>query len=213
MRCRQSRLQHNKGRYPLIKPDKIVQTNRATSIHDYEKISKEVKSFVPKSIQPKISHYIALSNTVLSGYIRGQLMVAFALAILYAVGLSAVGLKFGALIGIASGLISIIPYAGFTLGFLTAIIMALSNYSGMDQIFGIVAVFVIVQALEGIIITPKLVGDKVGLSAFATMLVLIIGGNLFGLMGMLIAIPLAAIIKSLIGELKAEYQQLNFYKS
>jgi predicted PurR-regulated permease PerM len=67
--------------------------------------------------------------------------------------------------------------------------------------------------LEGIVITPKLVGDKVGLSAFATMLVLIIGGNLFGLMGMIIAIPLAAIIKSLIKDLKIEYQQLDLYKS
>ena len=182
-------------------------------INDYEKLTKELKSFIPKSALPKLTHYMDLSNTVLSGYIRGQLMVALALGGLYAVGLSIVGLKFGFLIGLLSGLISIIPYAGLSIGFVSALVIGLANYSGMGQIAGIVTVFLIVQALEGMVITPKLVGDKVGLSAFTTMLVLIIGGNLLGLMGMLMAIPVAAIIKSIIGELKQEYQQLDIYKA
>ena len=182
-------------------------------INDYEKLSDEVKSFIPLSARPKLAQYFSLSNTVLSGYIRGQLMVALALGVLYAVGLSVVGLKFGFLIGILSGFISIIPYAGFSIGFLAALVVAIANYTGVGQIIGIVLVFVTVQALEGIVITPKLVGDKVGLSAFATMLVLIIGGNLFGLVGMLAAIPVAAIVKSILSELKTEYQQLDFYKN
>ncbi|MBT3237124.1 MAG: AI-2E family transporter [Bdellovibrionales bacterium] len=173
-------------------------------ISDYEKISEEFKSFIPKSIQPKLSHYFDLSNQVMSGYIRGQLMVALALGALYALGLSMVGLRFGILIGLFSGLISIIPYAGFSVGFLTAIIIALANYSGLGLLVGISAVFIIVQALEGVLITPKLVGNKVGLSSLATMLALIIGGNLLGLIGMLIAIPVAAICKTLINDLKSE---------
>ncbi len=182
-------------------------------INDYEKISEEIKSFIPKSVLPKLTHYFDLSNQVLSGYIRGQLMVALVLAILYAIGLYIVGLRFGVLIGLFSGLISIIPYAGFSLGFLTAIIIALANNAGLGPIIGIAAVFTVVQSLEGIFITPKLVGNKVGLSALATMLALIIGGNLLGLVGMLAAIPVAAICKTLIGDLKAEYQQLDLYKS
>lgn len=181
-------------------------------INDYEKLANELKSFIPQSIIPKLKHYLALTNKVLSGYIRGQLMVALALAILYAIGLTVVGLKFGFLIGILSGLISIIPYAGFTIGFLSAIIVALANYTGMSQIIGIISVFVFVQTLEGMFITPKLVGDKVGLSAFTTMLALIVGGNLLGLIGMVIAIPITAIIKSIVGELKEQYQQLEFFK-
>lgn len=177
-------------------------------INDYEKLSGEFKSFIPKSFAPKFAHYLSLSNVVLSGYIRGQLMVALALSGLYAVGLTLVGLKFGALIGLISGLISIIPYAGFTIGFVTAIIVGLSNYTELSQIFGIIAVFVVVQALEGMIITPKLVGNKLGLSTFATILVLIIGGNLFGLFGMLVAIPVAAVLKSIVAELKQEYLSL-----
>jgi predicted PurR-regulated permease PerM len=181
-------------------------------INGFEKITLELKSFIPKSLMPKITHYFTLCNDVLSGYIRGQLMVALALACLYATGLGLVGLRFGILIGIISGLISIIPYAGFSIGFVTALTIALANYTGIGLIIGIVSVFIVVQTLESILITPKLVGDKVGLSALATMLALIIGGNLLGLVGMLIAIPIAAVSKTFIIDLKSEYQELDFYK-
>ena len=181
-------------------------------INDYEKISEEIKSFIPKPLLPKLSHYVNLSNEILSGYIRGQLMVALALGVLYALGLSIVDLRFGILIGLFSGFISIIPYAGFSLGLLTAVTIALANDTGVGSLVGIIAVFIIVQALEGVVITPKFVGEKVGLSSLATMLALIIGGNFFGLVGMLVAIPLAAMCKTLLKDLKAEYQQLDFYK-
>ena len=114
------------------------------------------------------------------------------------------------LIGIISGLISVIPYAGFSLGFLAAIVTGLAHNTGYWPIIGIVIVFVIVQTLESFLITPKLVGNKVGLSSFATMLALIVGGNLLGLMGMLIAIPTAAIMKSVVVELKEEFHQLDW---
>jgi len=177
---------------------------------DYEKISGEIKSCFPSAILPKVTHYMELCNNVLQGYIRGQLMVALILAALYALGLSMVGLKFGILIGIISGLISVIPYAGFSLGFLAAIVTGLAHNTGYWPIFGIVIVFVIVQTLESFLITPKLVGNKVGLSSFATMLALIIGGNLLGIMGMLVAIPIAAIMKSVVIELKEEFHQLDW---
>lgn len=183
------------------------------AINDYEKIANEIKSFIPINMRPRLFHYANLSNEILSGYIRGQLMVALVLGVLYATGLAIVGLRFGILIGIGSGLISIIPYAGFSLGFLTAIVVGLANYTGPGLIIGIVIVYLIVQALEGTLITPKLVGGKVGLSSFATLLALIIGGNLFGLIGMLAAIPVAAIIKSVLFDLKQEYQQLAFFKN
>lgn len=181
-------------------------------INDYEKFINELQSFIPQALRPKLNNYATLTNNVLSGYFRGQLMVALALSVLYALGLQLIGLRFGILIGIISGIISVIPYAGFTIGFLTSLIIAIANYTSVTQIFLVIAVFVIVQTLEGFLITPKLVGDKVGLSAFATMLALIIGGNIFGVLGMLLAIPCAAIIKSILVELKNEYQQLDIYK-
>jgi predicted PurR-regulated permease PerM len=181
-------------------------------INDYEKISEEVKSFIPRTLLPKLQVYSDKCNVILSGYIRGQMLVALILALLYGIGLSIVGVKFGFLIGIITGLISIIPYAGFFLGFMAAIIVTLANFTGMGTILGISIVFIIVQTLEGFLITPKLVGNKVGLSSFATMLALIIGGNLLGLFGMLLAIPMAAILKSIISELKIEYQSSKLYE-
>jgi predicted PurR-regulated permease PerM len=181
-------------------------------INDYEKISAEIKSFIPQSFRPKMRHYFDLSNRVLSGYIRGQLMVALVLAGLYAIGLASVGLRFGILIGLVTGLLSIIPYAGFTIGFLTAMLVGLANHAEAGVLIGVVAVFAVVQALEGTVITPRLVGNKVGLSPLATMLALIVGGNIAGLGGMLIAIPTAAIAKSVLAELKQEYQKLEIYR-
>ena len=182
-------------------------------INDFEKISAGIKSFVPTSVRPRLSQYLELSDQALSGYIRGQLMVALILGCLYAIGLTLVGLKFGIVVGLVSGLVSIVPYAGFAVGFSTALLIGLANYSGIEPILGIVAVFTVVQVLESTVLTPRLVGDKVGLSSLTTTLALIIGGNLLGLTGMLVAIPVAAITKSILTDLKKEYHQLDFFES
>jgi len=181
-------------------------------INDYEKIQKDINSFIPPAVKPRLNHYLKLCNDVLSGYIRGQLMVALVLAFMYALGLTLVGLKFGFLIGFVSGLLVIIPYAGFTLGFTAAILMTFATNGGSGLFAGVVIVYLLNQALESFVITPRLVGEQVGLSALATMLALIIGGNLAGLVGMLVAIPTAAIMKSILADLKKEYRQLEMFK-
>jgi predicted PurR-regulated permease PerM len=134
--------------------------------------------------------------------------VAGILSLLYAIGLTLIGLKFGFLIGLLSGFLSIIPYAGFTIGFTVSLLIGAANYEQLSSLFGVVAVFSVVQSLEGTLITPKLVGNKVGLSSLTTMLALIIGGNLLGIIGMLIAIPIAAILKNITLELKTEFLKL-----
>jgi predicted PurR-regulated permease PerM len=182
-------------------------------INDYEKLLRETKALFPQFIRPKLRHYLDLSDRVLSGYIRGQLIVALVLAGLYAVGLSVIGLKFGILIGMISGLLNVIPYVGFSVGFASALLVAVANDGGSGMFLGILLVFGIVQGLEGTIITPKLVGDKVGLSPLLAILALIIGGNVAGLAGMLIAIPIAAIAKRMLSELKQEYFKLEIYKT
>ena len=98
-------------------------------------------------------------------------------------------------------MLSIIPYAGFAIGFVMAMTMALAHFTGFNVIIGVVIVYSVVQGLEGMLITPKLVGDKVGLSALSTMLALIVGGNIYGLVGMLLAIPIAAISKRIFSDL------------
>ena len=98
------------------------------------------------------------------------------------------------------------------MGFAAAMAVALANFAGFETVVAVVVVFVVIQALEGLVITPKLVGDKVGLGVLSTMLALIIGGNLFGFVGMMVAIPAAAILKSILRDLRQEYQELNLYK-
>lgn len=170
---------------------------------DFEQFRAALRDTLPKEWNIRIRRYVELSNTVLSGYLRGQVMVALILGCLYGTGLTLIGLRYGFLIGFVSGLISIIPYAGFIMGFTTATIVAIANSAGSWQmVAGVAAVFLVVQAAEGSFITPKLVGDKVGLNSLTTILALIIGGNLMGIVGMLIAIPVAAIIKVFIGEIK-----------
>lgn len=179
-------------------------------INDFEKITAGIQNLIPPILRPKVSSFLELTNTILSGYIRGQMLVAGILGLLYGIGLSLVGLKFGFLVGLISGILSIIPYAGFTIGFVTSIIIGLANYDGLGSFLSIILVFIVVQSLEGTVITPRLVGNKVGLSALTTMLALIIGGNLFGLIGMLIAIPTAAVLKLILIEVIKEYQSIEF---
>jgi predicted PurR-regulated permease PerM len=181
-------------------------------VNRYEDISREAKDLLPLPLRPKAKEYAQYANKVLSGYIRGQMLVALILAALYGIGFSIIRLKFGLLIGVCTGLLSIIPFVGSILGFIAAMAVALANFTGFGTIGAVVLVFAIVQALEGFVITPRLVGNKVGLSILSTMLALIIGGNLFGFVGMIVAIPLAAIMKSILRDLKAEYQALNLYR-
>lgn len=174
---------------------------------DFEKITAELYSFTPVKFQPKLNYYLKISDRVLSGYVRGHLIVCGIMACLYAIGFSIIGLNYGFLIGFLTGFLNFIPYAGPTFGFVTATLIALANYTGFGVILGIIIVFIIVQSLEGFIITPKLVGDKVGLNSLTTILVLIIGGNLLGFFGMIIAIPTAGILKYALSDIKKEYLQ------
>ncbi len=174
-------------------------------INHYENISREIRNFVPKRFQPILDRYLKMSNGILSGYIRGQLLVAVILSFLYGVGLWLVDLPFGLLIGIISGMMSIVPYAGFTIGFLIALITMAANFTGMGLLIGVIMVYAIVQTLESLFITPRLVGAKVGISPIAGILAIIIGGNLFGFIGVLFGIPVAAILKSIVHDLRDQY--------
>lgn len=175
---------------------------------DYEKVRDEIKSYIPVKYLPLAHEYMVRINRILSGYVRGKLVVALVLGLLYGIGLEVIGLKYGFLIGFGSGILSIIPYVGSLIGFAAAVVMGLAYYSGLGLLAGVVIVFTAAQLVESYIITPKLVGDSVGLSAFVIILSIIIGGNLMGVTGILLAIPAAAILKFILVDLKKEYQIL-----
>ncbi|MCE5299638.1 MAG: AI-2E family transporter [Spirochaetia bacterium] len=177
-------------------------------IIDYEKLKREIKSYIPVKYLPLARDYMGRINRILSGYIRGKLVVAVILGLLYGLGLHLIGLKFGFVIGFAAGVLSIIPYVGSFIGFIAAVIMGLAYYKGVGLLVWIGVVFTIAQLLETYIITPRLVGESVGLNAFITILAIIIGGNLMGVMGIFIAIPVAAILQEILVDLRREYHRV-----
>lgn len=180
-------------------------------IMDYEKIAKNIKSVIPPKHEKNILALFSSANGILAAFFRGQILVASFLALTYSIGLGVIGVKFGVLIGFCAGILSLIPYVGFSMGLATALLLGLVNFAGWGSIVAIIVLFLVVQMIEGFIITPKVVGDKVGINALATMLALIIGGNLAGLAGMLVAIPAAGIINMLVLEFLKSYKKSSIY--
>lgn len=182
-------------------------------INDFEKIQKVVKSIVPKFLQNESEELVSRTDTILSGYIRGQMLVCTILSVLYTAALFAVGVKYALVIGVATGFLSIIPYIGYSLGFAMAVLSVLANHDGWGTLMALVITYSVVQFLESFIITPKIVGDQVGLTPFEAILALIIFGNLFGFIGLFLAIPIGGIVKLLIRMLFAAYKRTEFYRS
>ncbi|MCB9072566.1 MAG: AI-2E family transporter [Bdellovibrionaceae bacterium] len=162
---------------------------------DYEKIRSFLLNIVPHSWRPHINEFLENVDIILSGYVRGQFLVCIILSLLYTCALFIAGVPFALIIGIMTGFLSIIPYLGFSLGFSLAFLSALASFEGMGPIIGLCLGYGIVQFLESFIITPRIVGDKVGLTPFEAILALIIVGNLLGFVGLFLGIPIGAVIK------------------
>ncbi len=162
---------------------------------EYEKIGETIKKIIPDQYHAQLIKTVRPVMKVLKSYIRGQGTLALALAAYYSIALLIIQLNFGFVIGIITGILCLIPYLGFSMGFLLALAVALANYNGMGGVIAVLVVYGIGQVVESFYLTPKLVGGNLGLSPLITLLVLIIGGNLAGLIGMLVAVPIAACIK------------------
>lgn len=171
-------------------------------VSDYERISVAIKRCIPKRIVEPTIYFLQHTHVILSGYIRGQLTVLIVLAALYSAGLVLVGLKFGLFIGLMTGFLSIIPYVGFFLGFSSAMMVAYATNGSLGHMLMVFTVMFVVQSMESFVITPRFVGNKVGLSTLSAIIVLIIGGNLFGIWGIVFAIPTAAIIKFILTDFR-----------
>ncbi len=131
-------------------------------------------------------------DRVLAVWIRGQMTVMTILALYYAVGLSIAGIKLAVLIGVLTGLLSFIPYVGVVVGLTLAMLVSFLEYQGLGQIIGVASVFALAQLLEGLALSPVLVGEKVGLGPLGVLLALMLGGHLIGFIGILLAVPIAA---------------------
>ena len=181
---------------------------------DWPRITGFVHNLIPKAHKATINSLLDQIDRKIAGFIRGQLSVCLILGVMYAVSLSIAGLEYGALIGLGTGLLSIIPYVGSTLGLLTSLgVAALQTHGDMSYVSIIAVIFFTGQFIEGNFVTPKLIGDSVGLHPLWIIFALMAGGSLVGLTGMLMAIPVAAIISVLIGFAMQKYKNSDFYKT
>jgi len=180
-------------------------------LRDLKNINKSMHELVPKKYSDVFEHYISLYDNVLNGFIRGQIFVALTLALLYSIGLSIVNITFGMVIGILAGLFNIVPYLGVMFGLIASSVLMVIDFQGWLQVFGVFMVFGTVQTIDGLFVTPRLVGNKVGLSPIQTILALMIGGNFAGITGMLLAIPIFGIGKVTLKELSVQYKNSDYY--
>jgi predicted PurR-regulated permease PerM len=167
-------------------------------LRDWDSILVHIGALVPQSQRETVFQLARETDSVLSAFLRGQILVMGALALIYSTGLALVGLKFAVAIGVVSGLVSFVPYLGLVFGIALASLTVALEPNPFWQLLGVVATFSIAQFIEGSILTPKLVGDRIGLHPVIIIFAVAAGGQLFGFFGILLALPAAAVLSVLV---------------
>jgi predicted PurR-regulated permease PerM len=150
-------------------------------------------------------------HRTLGGYVRGQLTTCFVLGALYATGLRIVDIRLAVPIGVLTGMLAFVPYVGFSFGLCLALAMALLDWHGLGPLVGVLLVMGSVQILDGTLITPRIVGKSVGLAPLEVLLTMMAAGSLLGFFGVLLAVPLGAVVKILLQRMVKVYLMSEFY--
>lgn len=167
-------------------------------LRDWDSFKAHLGALVPDSQRETIFGLARETDEMLGAFLRGQVLVMLALAIIYTIGLSLVGLKFAIAIGVVAGLVSFVPYLGFVFGIGLAGLTVALEPNPIWNLVGVVATFTIAQMIEGSLLTPKLVGDRIGLHPVLVIFAVAAGGQLFGFFGILLALPAAAVLSVLL---------------
>lgn len=179
---------------------------------DWKDLIAHIKNLYPRHLSDFLNNKIGQIDEILSAFIRGQALVCLFLGLFYGIGLSVIGLDFGFSIGFISGVFSFIPYVGTLTGFILSLLLAFTQSASWGLFCGILIVFALGQFLEGYILTPKLVGDKIHLHPVWVIFALFAGGYLFGFLGILTAVPVAAVLGVIVRTALEFYQKSSFYK-
>lgn len=180
-------------------------------LRDWDVLMAAIRNLLPRSIEMRTVLIAKECDEILGAFARGQLLVMLALAAVYTLGLWIVGLDLALILGLAAGLASIVPYLGVIVGIGAAGTAAFFQFDGLWPLAGVAAVFGFGQLLESMLLTPLLVGDKIGLHPVMVIFAILAGGQLFGFVGILLALPFAAVIKVMINHLHEYYKQSGFY--
>jgi len=167
-------------------------------LRDWDRIVAYLGALVPESNRDTVFTLVRETDEALGAFLRGQVLVMLALAVLYSTGLTLVGVEYAVAIGVVSGLVSFVPYLGLVFGMALATLTVAHQPDPLWPFVGVVATFGIAQMIEGTVLTPKLVGDRIGLHPVLVIFAIAAGGQLFGFFGILLALPAAAVLSVLV---------------
>lgn len=180
-------------------------------LRDWDSFVKKTEGLLPKKSKKGIIDSFKEIDKIIAGFIRGQLSVCLILGVMYSIGLKLVGLELGLLVGFIAGIISFIPYVGSITGFVVGCVLAFAQYGDFSHVVYVIIVFMVGQFIEGNFLTPKLVGESVGLHPVWVMFALLAGGVLLGFLGLMLAVPIAAIIGVLVRNAIKKYKKSSLY--
>jgi predicted PurR-regulated permease PerM len=179
---------------------------------DFDRIVSRAGTLVPRRWAPPVRDVAAEIHHTLARYVRGQILTNVILAALYATGLAIAGVRLGVAIGIMTGMLAFVPYVGLLLGTLLATTMTLLEWRSPGQLVLVLAVMATVGILDGMVITPRIVGGSVGLKPIEVLLTMMAAGALFGFVGVLLAVPLGAVVKIVVRRAVLAYTRSRFYQ-
>lgn len=179
---------------------------------DFDRIVARTTELVPRRWLAQTRSIARQIHRTLSGYVRGQLTANIVLAALYAAGLRIVDIRLAVPIGVMTGMLAFVPYVGFGFGLFLALVMSLLDWHGAGQVAGVFIVMGSVQVCDGMFITPRIVGRSVGLAPLEVLITMMAAASLFGFFGVLLAVPLGAVVKILIQRVVKVYLASDFYQ-
>jgi predicted PurR-regulated permease PerM len=181
-------------------------------LKDWPKLLLRMKNLIPRKYLTSVTETFRECNEVLGAFFRGQFLVMLALGIIYSIGFMVIGLDFALLIAVMIAILSIVPYLGTITGLLVAVGVTLYQFHDVIHLVYVLALFLGGNIFESMVLTPWLVGGRVGLHPVAVIFAILLGGALFGFFGILLAIPVAAVVLVLLKILLRKYKNSVFYK-
>ncbi len=181
-------------------------------LSDWPTLVARGRALVPPSARETVGSFLDECDATLGQYLRGQLLVMGALAIFYSAGLALAGFDLALPIGVFTGLAVFIPYIGFGIGLTLAVLAALLQFGNLYGLLAVAVVYGIGQMLEGFYLTPRLVGERIGLHPLAVILALLAFGQLFGFFGILLALPISAVLLVGLRQIRQLYLNSRLYR-
>jgi predicted PurR-regulated permease PerM len=189
----------------------IVPVLAAYLLYDFDHIVASIHDLLPQRARPVVGAYAREIDAVLMGFIRGQLLVMAIVAVLYSAAYLLLGVRLAIPIGLCSGALNAVPYLGSSFALLSGLVMSLIGGGGWGKLLGVVAAYAIIQSLEGFVITPRVIGSAVGLRGVWVLIALFVCGSLFGFLGVLMALPVAAVTRIFVTGAVRHYRSTDLF--